>query len=75
MKKELTFSANSVFENVTYDKESDNWTFLFAENICINASGFWRLLQKNKFYMCHLIMDINLDCQRLWIWWNPLKRI
>ncbi|WP_419803427.1 hypothetical protein [Mucilaginibacter sp.] len=48
MTNELTFTTNSLFENVTLDKYAENWTFSFANNVHVSSTGFWRLLVNNK---------------------------
>jgi hypothetical protein len=48
MTNEMTFSTNSLFENVTFNQDADCWTFSFTDQIYVSASGFWRLLINNK---------------------------
>src|SRR3954462_7745005 len=55
MLDELTFSANSPFEDVTFDGRADSWYFLFGDNISASASGFWRLIGQNE------ILFVSLD--------------
>ena len=55
MTNEFTFTTNSLFDKVTFDKDTDYWLFSFADNIYASASGFWRLLEKNK------IIYVSLD--------------
>ena len=54
MTTELIFSTNSLFYNVTFDRNADSWTFLFADKIYASASGFWRLYKKNKIVFVSL---------------------
>ena len=48
MTNEITFATNSLFENVTFNRNAASWVFSFSNNICVGASGFWRLLRNNK---------------------------
>jgi hypothetical protein len=48
MTKDLTFKTNSIFESLTFNKDSGSWHFYFADRIYASASGFWRLLEANK---------------------------
>ena len=54
MTNELTFTANSLFDKVTFDKEADCWLFSFADKIYASSSGFWRLLEMNKIIFVSL---------------------
>ena len=54
MTNELTFNTNSLFDNVTFDKDADCWLFSFADNIYASSSGFWRLLENNKIIFVSL---------------------
>jgi len=55
MTTELKIKTNALFNKVTYDINSDSWTFLFEDNIYAISSGFWRLL-KGK-----VIQAVSLD--------------
>lgn len=48
MASRLTFITNSLFKTVIFNKDADRWSFYFQNNIYASASGFWRLLEKNK---------------------------
>jgi hypothetical protein len=48
MTNEITFATNTLFENVTFDRNADSWVFSFSDNIYVSASGFWRLLRNNN---------------------------
>ena len=48
MTNELTFTTNSLFDNVIFDKDTDSWTFYFSDNVYVSAHGFWRLVTNNK---------------------------
>jgi len=54
MTNELTFTTNSLFDKVTFDKEADCWLFSFADKIYASSSGFWRLLEMNKIIFVSL---------------------
>ena len=54
MTNELTFTTNSLFDKVTFDKEADCWLFTFADKIYASSSGFWRLLEMNKIIFVSL---------------------
>ena len=54
MTNELTFTTNSLFDKVTFDKEADCWLFSFADKIYASSSGFWRLLEINKIIFVSL---------------------
>ena len=54
MTNELTFTTNSLFNSVTFDKDADGWIFCFADEIYVNVSGFWRLLVDNKIFYVSL---------------------
>ena len=66
MTSALSFTTNSLFENTTVDKGSDSWNFSFAHNIYVSASGFWRLLKKNK------IVFVSLDNEHQFALPKPL---
>jgi len=54
MKDDLIFRTNSPFKTISHDNNSDGWTFLFADDILVEASGFWRVLEKNTIILVSL---------------------
>ena len=54
MTNELTFTTNSLFDNIVFDKDGDCWYFYFADNIFASSSGFWRLLIEGKIDLVSL---------------------
>jgi hypothetical protein len=54
MTNDLTFTTDSLFDNATFDKDAENWTFSFADRIYANASGFWRLFKNNRILVVSL---------------------
>ena len=54
MTNELTFTTNSIFDNIVFDKDGDCWYFYFADNIFASSSGFWRLLIEGKIDLVSL---------------------
>lgn len=44
MEKEFFTQTNSQFNSLNYNKDSDSWTFEFADKISINVTSIWRLL-------------------------------
>ncbi|GAB2787439.1 hypothetical protein GCM10027275_35230 [Rhabdobacter roseus] len=48
MTNDLTFKTNSIFESVTYEKDTASWHFYFSDKIYASSFGFWRLLKANK---------------------------
>ena len=54
MTNEFTFTTNSVFDNIVFDKDGDCWYFYFSDKIFASSSGFWRLLIENKIKLVSL---------------------
>lgn len=54
MTTDLIFKTNSIFESVSYDKDTDSWNFYFTDKIYVSSSGFWRLLEANKITIVSL---------------------
>jgi hypothetical protein len=54
MTNELTFTTNSLFDNIVFDKDGDCWYFYFSDKIFACSSGFWRLLIENKIDLVSL---------------------
>ena len=54
MTNELTFTTNSIFDNIVFDKDGDCWYFYFADKIFASSSGFWRLLIEGKIDLVSL---------------------
>jgi hypothetical protein len=48
MTNELTFTTDSLFDNVIYDNNAEQWLFYFSDKVYASSSGFWRILIKNK---------------------------
>jgi hypothetical protein len=48
MTNKLTFTTNSLFDNVVFDKDAECCYFYFVGNIYVSSSGFWRLLIEDK---------------------------
>jgi hypothetical protein len=40
MKQDLIFNTNSLFDNVTYYKETDSWCFFFKEKLMFRCQVF-----------------------------------
>jgi hypothetical protein len=55
MTNELTFIADSIFDQVTFDRDGESWIFSFTKRVYASSSGFWRLLKKDK------ILFVSLD--------------
>lgn len=47
MTEELVFKTNALFQSMSFDRDTDSWWFVFADNIVFNAHTMWRLLKKN----------------------------
>ncbi len=54
MQTEFTIKTSSQFQNVSFDKDADNWYFVFTENISFNISTFWRLLNDKHIELVSL---------------------
>jgi hypothetical protein len=50
----LALQVNAPFESVSYDENADSWVFIFGDNILMQVSGFWRMLQSNKIALVSL---------------------
>jgi hypothetical protein len=50
----LTLNRTALFETVSFDEGAKDWVFIFAENILIEVSGFWRLLENTKIVLVSL---------------------
>jgi hypothetical protein len=48
MKTDLTFNIDTEFESLSYNRDSDSWTFVFSENVYATSTGFWRLLKETS---------------------------
>ena len=57
MTNELTFIADSLFNQVTFDRDGESWIFSFSEGVYASSSGFWRLLKKDKILFVSLDND------------------
>lgn len=60
MNNELTFVTDSLFENVTFDKDAECWAFSFSSKIYVSSSGFMRFLEKNKIVFVSLDNGLKL---------------
>ena len=69
MKEELAFKTDSLFYSISYDKDADSWTFSFADDIYVEASGFWRLFERNK------IVYVSLDNGHQFVLPKPLDLV
>ena len=54
MINELNFTTDSLFKGISYDTDADFWSFIFADEIGVGVSGFWRLLEKNQIVLVSL---------------------
>lgn len=51
---DLSFKANSLFEEVRYDPNSKYWMFRFSDSIYVLVSTFWRVLTDRKITLVSL---------------------
>jgi len=51
---ELSFNTNSLFEEIRYDPNSNDWIFSFSHSISVLVSSFWRLLDNGKISLVSL---------------------
>jgi len=64
MTNELTYPADSLFDNVMFDRDGElDILFYQLRGIYTSSSGFWRLLENNKILFVSATMTGNLDCQ------------
>lgn len=48
MTEDLIFKTNSIFNSVSFDKDTNRWRFYFEDKVYVTSSGFWRLLKSNR---------------------------
>jgi hypothetical protein len=49
--QDITITANSIFDSVSYDENADSWIINFRNNISLFASTLWRLLKDDQIQL------------------------
>jgi hypothetical protein len=51
LNQDISISADSLFDQISYDNNADCWRFNFKNNVSISASTLWRLLKDDKIVL------------------------